>query len=201
MKRIAYFINILHGSSRITLCCLLATAVAGCGGGSNNTSVAISGTITGLTEIGLVLSNGISNVALGAGATAFTFPSRVVIGAPYAVRPSLLPPNLLCTVANSTGVAGADASDRVQVSCVPRHTLGGTITGLTAAGLVLANGSDTVQLPAGAQSFALTAKVGEGSSYGVTVLQQPTLLHCDVAINSSGVMGVSDINNVQVHCN
>ncbi|MES2832995.1 MAG: hypothetical protein V4695_13520 [Pseudomonadota bacterium] len=186
--------------ARIAALCSMLVAAAGCGGDGNNTSVSISGNITGLTEGGLVLSNGISNVALGANATAFTFPSRVLIGSPYSIRPSVLPANLLCTVTNGSGVAGTDSIDQVQVSCVPRHTLGGTITGLNTAGLILANGSDTVELPAGAQSYVFAVKVGEGFSYGVTVLQQPTPQRCDIVANGSGLMGVADINNVQVAC-
>jgi len=199
MKRTAHLARLLRNSYRVAFCGMLA-AVAGCGGTSNNTSVSISGTITGLTEGGLILSNGISNVALGANATAFTFPSRALIGSPYSIRPSVLPPNLVCTVTNGSGVASTDAIDKVKVSCVPRHALGGTITGLNAAGLTLANGSDTVQVPAGAQSFAFAGKVGEGFSYGVTVLQQPVPQRCDVVTNGSGLMGVADINNVQVAC-
>jgi len=185
---------------RLGALCILLSVVAGCGGNGNNTSVGVSGTITGLNEGGLILSNGVSNVALGANATAFTFPSRVLIGSPYSIRPSALPPNLLCTVTNGSGVAGTDSIENVQVSCVARRSLGGTITGLNTAGLILANGSDTVQVSAAAQSFVFATKVGEGFSYGVTILQQPTPQQCSVVANGSALMGVTDINNVQLNC-
>lgn len=199
MKRRTYLVRPMH-RMRLVAACSLFAVLASCGGSSNNNSVSISGTITGLNEDGLVLTNGISNVGLGANTTAFTFPSRLLIGSPYSIRPSTLPPNLLCTVTNGNGVAGSNSNDRVQVACVARHALGGTVTGLNAAGLILANGSDTVQLAAGAQSFVFAGKVGEGFSYGVTVLQQPAPQRCDLVTNGSGLMGVADINNVQVAC-
>lgn len=187
-------------ASRLLALSGLLAVLSGCGGSSNSNSVSISGTITGLTEAGLVLSNGTSNVALGVNATEFRFPSRVLIGSSYSIRPSALPPNLLCTVTNGQGFAGTDDIDRVQISCVPRHALGGTIVGLNTNGLILANGSDTVQVPAAAQSFLFAGKVGQGFSYGVTILQQPAPQRCDVVANGSGLMGVADINSVQVAC-
>ncbi len=190
----------LSGNFRTIALCTMVAALAGCGGGGNSNSVSISGTISGLTEAGLVLSNGISNVALSANSTGFTFPSRVLIGSPYSIRPTVSPPNLLCTVANGSGTAGVDDIDQVRVNCVRRYALGGTVTGLTTEGLILANGSDTVQVPGGGQSYLFPGKVGEGFSYGVTILQQPTPQRCDVIANSSGLMGMADINNVQVAC-
>lgn len=187
---------------RTIAACSLLLALAACGSNNdNNTSVSLSGSVTGLTEAGLVLSNGVSSVALGVNATLFTFPSRVLVGSSYAVTPTALPPSLICTVTKGRGVVsnGDDIGD-IQVTCVPRNTLGGTITGLTASGLILANGSDTVGPPAGAQSFAFPGKVGQGFSYGVTVLQQPSPQTCSVVANSSGIMGMTDVNNVQVAC-
>ena len=185
----------------LALCSLLA-ALTACGSSKDNTtSISLSGNVTGLTETGLVLSTGVRSVALGANATQFTFPSRVLIGSSYAVAPTAQPPSLICTVTNGRGVvSNGDDIVNIQVACVPRNTLGGTITGLTAAGLILANGSDTVSPPAAAQSFAFPGKVGQGFSYGVTVLQQPSPQTCNVVANSTGVMGMANVNNVQVAC-
>ncbi len=133
--------------------CLLAV-LAACNGSSNTTSINLSGTVSGLTDSGLVLSNGISQVTVNANATGFVFPSRVLIGSQYSVQVSALPPTLICTVANGNGYA-ANNNDvsNVVITCVARNNLGGTITGLAADGLILANGSDTVRPAAGAQSF------------------------------------------------
>lgn len=188
-------------SLRLVAACSLLAAIAGCGGSStNNTSVSLTGTVTGLTDSGLVLTSGLSTVAIAANATTFIFPSRILIGSSYQVQPSALPPTLTCTVANGTGIARtSDDITNVAVTCVKRNNLGGSITGLANAGLILANGSDTVRPAAGAQSFTFPTKVGQGFSYGVTVLQQPAPQRCTVA-NPSGVMADVDVTSVQVSC-
>ena len=187
-------------SLRVFAACSLLALLAACNGSSNTTSVNLSGTVTGLTDSGLVLSNGISLVTVNNGATAFTFPSRVLIGSQYSVQVASLPPTLICTVANGNGFS-TDNNDisNVAVTCVARNNLGGTITGLAASGLILANGNDTLRPAAGAQSFTFGGKVGQGFSYGVTVLQQPAGETCTVS-NGAGVMGATDVNSVQVNC-
>ncbi len=189
-------------SLRLAAACSLLAAIAGCGGSStNNTSVSLSGTVAGLTDNGLVLSNGISSVTIAANATTFVFPSRVLIGSSYLVQPSALPPTLTCTVAGGSGnVINGDDITTVKVTCVKRNNLGGTIAGLANAGLILANGSDVVRPAAGAQSFTFPTKVGQGFSYGVTVLQHPAPQSCVVVANATGTMAAADVTNVQVNC-
>lgn len=190
----------LARSLRVFVACSLAAALAACSGSRNTTSVNLSGNVTGLTDSGLVLSNGVSLVTVNANANAFAFPSRVLIGSQYSVQVASLPPTLICTVANGNGVSTGNSDiNNVQVTCVARNNLGGTITGLAASGLILANGNDTVRPAAGAQSFTFGGKVGQGFSYGVTVLQQPAGETCTVA-NGAGVMGTGDVNSVQVNC-
>lgn len=189
------------GTLRVFVAGALLVLLAGCGGSTNTTSVNLSGNVTGLTDSGLTLSNGVSRVVIAASSTTFTFPSRVLIGSVYEVQVAALPPTLICTVANGTGVSTTNSDiSNVQVTCVPRNSLGGTITGLTKTGLVLANGSDTVSPAAGAQSFVFPGKVGQGFSYGVTILTQPPGQTCSVDSNNSGIMGQTAINNVQVSC-
>ena len=188
-------------SLRMVAACGLLAAIAGCGGsGTNNTSVSLTGTVTGLTDNGLVLANGISSVAVAANATTFVFPSRILVGSAYQVQPSALPPTLTCTVANGSGTASSNEDiTKVAVTCVKRNNLGGSIVGLANAGLILANGSDTVSLAAGAQTFTFPTKVGQGFSYGVTVLRQPAPQMC-VVTKDSGVMAAADVTTVQVSC-
>ena len=59
---------------------------------------------------------------------------------------------------------------------VASYTLGGTIVGLTAGGLVLANGTDTVSPAQGATSFVFPTPVASGTVYVVTV-QTLSLIH------------------------
>ena len=53
------------------------------------------------------------------------------------------------------------------------YTIGGTISGLSASGLVLANGADTVSPAANATSFVFPTALASGASYSVTVKTQP----------------------------
>lgn len=179
--------------------CGLAFALAGCGGSTGTTNIVLRGNITGLTDPGLTLTNGISTIVIGIGTTTFTFPSRVAIGASYVVQPTTLPANQVCTVTNGSGVATGSDVNNILVTCVPSHALGGTITGLTTSGLVLVNGSNTFSPAAGAQSFTFPNTVGQGFAYGVTVLTQPLPRSCTV-VNGAGTMGVADINGIQVNC-
>lgn len=188
-------------SSYLRPLCLVAliSGLSACGGGSSTNDSAISGTVTGLNTGSLTLSDGYSTVALATNATTFTFPYRVVNGAAYIVTVKTQPADLSCTVANGSGVAGSTDSNNVQVTCAPNHTLGGTISGLTSNGLVLANGSDTVSPVANATSFTFPVKVGTGFAYGVTILAQPAGQTCTV-LSGTGYMGAADLNSVQVTC-
>ena len=77
--------------------------------------------------------------------------------------------------------------------------LGGTISGLTAAGLVLESGGSPVQSvspAANATSFAFADPVA--GDYAVTVKTQPAGLQCTVASGTGTISG--DVNNVAVSC-
>ena len=80
-------------------------------------------------------------------------------------------------------------------------TLGGTVDGLEGSGLVLQNnGGDNLAITANG-SFAFATSQGNGSSYSVTVLTQPTdpSQTCSVS-NSNGTIAGADVNNVEVSC-
>ncbi len=49
----------------------------------------------------------------------------------------------------------------------PTYGIGGSVAGLTTAGLVLANGADTASLAAGATSFTFSTALATGSSYAI----------------------------------
>jgi hypothetical protein len=92
---------------------------------------------------------------------------------------------------NSGGGSGTPPADTV--------TLGGTISGLSASGLVLANNGATVAVGSGATTFAFSASITTGSTYAVTVQSAPSGQTCSVA-NGTGTAGTADINNVVVTC-
>lgn len=79
------------------------------------------------------------------------------------------------------------------------YTVGGSISGLTAAGLVLANGADTVRPASGATAFSLPTALAAGASYQVSVATQPAGLTCSVQ-GGSGSVAAADVTNVAVSC-
>ena len=80
-----------------------------------------------------------------------------------------------------------------------QYTVKGTITGLNNAGLVLANGSDTVSVPAGATSFALGRQIDYGAVFTVTVQSQPAHMTCSV-VNPTDSAGHTVEIDVVVNC-
>ena len=79
------------------------------------------------------------------------------------------------------------------------YTIGGTVTGLTGAGLVLQdNGGDNLTVSANATSFTFSTAVASGGAYSVTVLTQPAGQSCTVS-NGSGT-ATANVTNVSVAC-
>jgi 6-phosphogluconolactonase (cycloisomerase 2 family) len=167
-------------------------------------AVTVGGTISGLTASGLVLQdNGGDNLTVASGATTFTFATPVLTGAAYAVTVSTQPTGETCTVSGGSGSAGAAAVTTVSIVCSSvTVTVGGTITGLVATGLVLQdNGGDNLPVSPGA-AFTFATPVSEGAPYNVTVLTQPSgapLETCTVT-NGSGTAGATNITSVVVTC-
>jgi sugar lactone lactonase YvrE len=160
----------------------------------------LGGTIGGLMADGLVLANGDDTLAVPAGATVFTMPGTVDFDAPYAVVVQSQPAGLACSVANGNGTMGTSDVTEVAVSCAANaYSVGGTVSGLTAPGLVLGDGSNHVALALGATRFTLPTPVAEGAGYAVSVQSQPIGLSCSVA-NGIGTMGTSQVGDVAVTC-
>ena len=87
----------------------------------------------------------------------------------------------------------------MQVTCTTiTYTIGGTVSGLTGAGLVLQdNGGNNLAVSASG-TFAFSNSVSSGTAYNVTVLTQPTGQRCTVT-NGSGTAN-ANMTNVQVAC-
>ncbi len=189
----------MHSLSRLGAAATLA-ALAACGGGSTHQSLTLSGTVSSLSGTGLVLANGSSTVMVAGGATSFTFGPVLSAGAAYGVTVQTQPADQTCSVANGTGTAGSANVGNVVVTCADQaFQLGGSLSGLTTSGLVLANGSDTVTVAANAATFELPTPVAIGSSYSVAVKTQPAGLACSVS-NASGTMPANAVTTVAVTC-
>ncbi|MEP6739721.1 MAG: hypothetical protein ABJA61_05045 [Caldimonas sp.] len=161
----------------------------------------LGGTISGLPSVGLVLSNGTDTVSPAAGALSFTFAVPVAEGGAYAVAVQRQPSGATCSVGNAMGTMGTTDIASVQVTCSANaYHVGGAISGLTTAGLIIANGTDTVSPAANATSFAFTRTVAFGGTYSVTIQQQPAGQSCTVAGTYPATMGAGDVTNADVTC-
>jgi hypothetical protein len=161
----------------------------------------LGGTISGLTGSGLVLANGADSLTVAANATSFTMPTSVAVGGSYSVSVMTQPAGENCTVTSGSGTMPAGNVTTVSVSCTAlSYTLGGSITGLTTAGLVLVNsGADNLTVPINASSFTMPTSVHFGTSYSVTVKTQPAGKTC-TATSATGTMPANNVTSVVVTC-
>jgi len=207
--------SLRHRAARAGLALLGAAALAACGGGGGGgdggggggATHAIAGRVEGLTASGLVLqNNGADNLPIGA-AGAFRFTQTVAHGGAYAVTVFTQPAGQACIVAHGSGTANDDVSN-IVVTCANNppppppqtQTVGGSVSGLTSAGLVLRNnGGDGITIAADATSFTFPTAVARGAAYAVSIGTQPQGNDCTVA-NASGTIAEANVTNVQVSC-
>ncbi|MGD0892645.1 MAG: hypothetical protein ABR923_14030 [Terracidiphilus sp.] len=79
------------------------------------------------------------------------------------------------------------------------YTIGGSVSGLTGAGLVLQNNNgDNLTVSANATSFTFATSITSGAAYSVTVLTQPASESCTVT-NGSGT-ATANVTSVSVAC-
>ena len=194
---------------RWVVCMLAAVSLTACGGGGSSgsgsgsgtgtTTFTVGGTVSGLSASGLVLTdNGGDNLTLSSGATTFTFSQSVTSGASYSVAVATQPTGESCTVSGGSGTATANVTS-VAVACTNTYTIGGSISGLTASGLVLAdNGGNNLSVATNASTFTFTQPVAAGAAYNVTVVQQPTGESCTVS-SGSGTAS-ANVTSVALAC-
>ena len=147
----------------------------------------VGGTINGYSTSGLQLANGAERIAVTAGATSFTT-VPIASGSSYAITVATQPSGLSCSVQNGSGTVAMANVTNVVITCTDQsYTLGGTVTGLTASGLELTDGTDSVSVTANASTFSFPTQLAFGSTYAVTVSTQPTGMICTVT-GGSGTM-------------
>jgi len=78
--------------------------------------------------------------------------------------------------------------------------INGTITGLTAAGLSLSNGFETISVAKDATRFSFPTEVEDGNGYAVVVVTQPSGLRCTVSNGSGTVSGSIAPPTASVNC-
>ena len=97
---------------------------------------------------------------------------------------------------SSSGGGGTGTTPPVTAS----YLVAGPIVGLEASGLVVANGSDTVNVPKAGTSFVFGTKVATGASYSVAISAQPAGFQaCSITGTFPAVMASADVS-VLVNC-
>lgn len=164
-------------------------------------SYTVGGTIHGLSGTGLVLASNSATLNVNSGVTSFTMPAPVAYAGAYNVTVQTQPTNETCTVSNGSGTMGTANVTTVTVNCaVNTYTIGGSISGLTATGLVLQNsGTDNTPIPANAIGFTMGGGLVSGSGYNITVETQPSGLACTVT-NGTGTVASQNVGNVSIAC-
>ncbi|MBX3688892.1 hypothetical protein, partial [Dokdonella sp.] len=80
-------------------------------------------------------------------------------------------------------------------------TIGGAVSGLTAAGLKLSlnTGAQLLDVPANATGYVFANPISDGSAYNVGIVTQPAGLTCSVS-NHSGTVAGANVTNVDISC-
>jgi hypothetical protein len=160
--------------------------------------------VIGLTGSGVVLQdNAGDDLTVAGGSSTFTFATPIASGANYAVTVKTQPtgPFQTCAVTAATGTVVSANVTNIVVTCTTKtYTVGGSITGLTASGLVLQdNSGDDLTVAATSSSFTFATAVASGAPYSVTVKTQPSGQTCAIT-SGSGTVGVAPVTNVAVSC-
>jgi serine/threonine-protein kinase len=183
---------------------LLAISMTGCGGGASggfSATHTVGGTISGLNSSGLILTdNGGDSLMVPSGAMSFTFAQSLAAGASYDVAIAMQPSGETCSVASGTGTVTGNVTT-VSVTCVTgaSDTVGGTVSGLIAAGLILQlNGTNDLSIASGASTFTFPAALRSGTAYTVTEEEPPSGETCTVASGTGTLLAT--VTNVSVTC-
>ena len=194
-----------HAFCRARFVLLAACGVLGAGCGSSGSPAGggytVGGTVSGLEDGArlVLVDNGQDSTVVSHSGT-FSFASSVPGDSRYQVTIGQAPAGEACSVAGGEGMVRSANVANIVVTCSDRaYTLGGSLRGLSAAGLVLKNGSDTLAVGAGAMNFTLRQPVPYGAAYAVTVDSQPEGATCTVQ-SGSGTMPAGNVTNVLINC-
>lgn len=185
----------------VVLTLAFTVVLAACGGGDgSHATYTLGGSITGLTSGGLALSNAGSTVTPVANSNSFTFATSLDSASAYSIAIQTQPAGQTCVVSNGSGIVASANITNVAVTCtLNSYSVGGSIVGLTAAGLLLANGDDMISPAANDTSFSFSSKVAYGSGYAVIANSHPPGQDCQVA-NGTGIMRSAAVTDVTITC-
>jgi 6-phosphogluconolactonase (cycloisomerase 2 family) len=167
-------------------------------------SFTLGGTVAGVSGTLTLQVNGGNSFTVTANGP-FTFPIALASGTAYTVtaQPQSGIPVQTCAVDNGSGIVGAANINNLAITCaINSFAVDGTISGLTGTGLVIQdNSGNNLTLPPGSTTFTFAA-VASGSTYAVTVLNQPAFPTqiCTVTNNGSGIVSTGNVTSVAITC-
>ena len=165
-----------------------------------NNLYTIGGTLSGLAPgKSVVLSNNGNDTLILSANSGFSFSSPLPAGTGYSVNVIIQPAGQTCLVANGAGSVSGTVSN-VSVLCSSTYTVSGSISGLTAAGLVLRLNGTSLIIANGASTFKFATVLTGNSPYSVSVGIQPVGMSCAVS-NGVGVITAANVTNVAIACN
>jgi hypothetical protein len=107
----------------------------------------------------------------------------------------------ICVTTGCRGIFGLDSPTLNDGAAAGGDvTIGGTVTGLTGAGLVLQNSGGDDKPITSDGAFVFDTLVPNGSPYAVTVATQPTNPSELCTVTNGGGTAITDVSNVDVTC-
>ncbi|MDH5720600.1 MAG: hypothetical protein OEZ13_08255 [Spirochaetia bacterium] len=166
----------------------------------SDTKYTIGGTLNGLgSGLSVTLqNNGVDNLELTENGI-FTFGTDHANLTEYNVSILKQPVNQTCTVSNGKGAINGQNVENISVSCsVNTYKIAGSITGLTAGGLILETNGITLNVDSTQTTFEFTG-ISNGANFNVIVNQHPANQYCTLTGNT-GLVNLLDITDVAVAC-
>ena len=179
-------------------------ADAGSDAGPTLPSHTVGGLVLGLAGTGLVLQDdGVDDLQIASNGK-FVFSMPLQEGVPYqaTVKTSPVNPLQTCTVTSGGGVVGPSDVSSISIKCAtnPSFTIGGTVSGLTGAGLKLQDNASDDLVVAKSGNFVFAHGLQGSLGYRVTVSAQPSGQSCAITAGGEGIVGTATISSVVVTC-
>ncbi len=169
------------------------------------TGFTVGGSIAGVSGGSVVLRlNGSYDLAINAPGP-FSFPVQLAPGTGYNVTVAGQPSAQVCGpgVANGAGTIGSANVTNIGVTCA-NFSIGGPVSGLTGAGLVLQlNGANDYAIDPGSTGFTFppSTTLGSGNLYTINVRSQPAGQTCTIVNGTGTVRALAPTaTNVNIGC-
>ena len=159
----------------------------------------VGGSVSGLTSSITLLNNGGDTLTVGVNG-GFTFSNSLSSGASYLVTLNAQPTGQTCFLFNNSGSNISANVSNVSVACSTNtYQVGGSVSGLSASGLILQTGKQKLTVNSGDIAFAFNTSLTTGALYSVFIANQPVNQTCSMR-GGNGVMGSANIDSIVVVC-